>query len=80
MTTLKDLMIFDHHVKACKAFLWLVCVTQFSQGYCKYMIGETVDLVKSDLFVLMMSNDYVCGYLFDFCEPVKYTQRFTENF
>lgn len=79
VTTLKDLMIFDHHIKAFKAFLWMVCVTQFSQGYCKYMIGETVDLIKADFFVLMMSGDFQCSYLFDLCEPHKYTQLLTKD-
>lgn len=28
----------------------------------------------------MLHKDYVCGYLFDFCEPAVYTQLLTENF
>ena len=67
------------YVKASKGLLWMFCATQFSQGYCKYLIGPNVDLVAVDAFVLMMSGNFVCGYLIDLCTTNTYTQLTTEE-
>lgn len=55
----------------------MVCATQFSQGYCKYFVGKTVDQIEGEIFNLMLSQNMVCGYLFDLCTTNYYKQNTT---
>lgn len=76
----KKLAIKDVHVKAAKAFLWMICALNYSQGYCKFYIGETLELVKDDIFQLMLEKEFLCNYAFELCKTPNYTQLLTEDY
>jgi membrane protein CcdC involved in cytochrome C biogenesis len=67
VTVFQDLAVKEVYIKAFKAFLWMLCALSYSQGYCKFFIGETIDLIKVDVFELMLEKKYVCGYLAELC-------------
>ena len=63
-----------------KGFLWLICVTQESELYCKTFIDENVDLIYDELFALMLSPTMVCGYIFDLCKGSYYELLTTKQY
>ena len=78
--TFQTIITDPHKVKAVKGFLWATCSVQYSQSFCKFFIGETVDLINTEAFQLVLNQNFICGYYFDLCTTNYYTALDTKTF
>ena len=83
-TTFETLAKKDDYKKALQGFLWLSCSTQFPQNFCKFTTENFVTQVYAEIFQLMLSQNFVCGFLFDFCGDTAgetyFDQLYVEKF
>ena len=61
------------YIKALQGYAWFLCSTQFSQSFCKYYVAEQVVRLDVEIFPIMLSTNFFCGYLLDLCETNYYS-------
>lgn len=42
-------------------------------------MGQTIDLIKVDIFQLLLEKQFACGYFFQLCSQYPYEQLVTEK-
>lgn len=68
------------NVKALKGALWFGCAFYYSQEYCRTLIESQVEVFLEEIFELMLSPQFSCGYLFDLCDDLYFVANSTEEF